>query len=336
MKVIIISLILIKELFSLQLKKQQSHGITNSVSSSTICSKGEYLYNNSQCVDKCPKGYYADNILHKCTTTNNAVSILAYTKKSCKGVCGQSFPECSCNVECLQEGNCCTDYLAYCKYNTTSHNRKSKCNEGLFYYNSTCIEKCPYKYKANKISMKCEEYDKATLSFYWVFPSKNSCSNSCGIANRGDCSCSYECIRYGNCCDDIDKVCPSEVKNAYYSLCREYNYTTYECVQCTENAIKDKEGSCRCKEGYTYSIKNEKCELPNASNKSNDMANVLNELFNQIIPSKIEKKESKPFNVILNGDISINIVTNATNSTINSNRITNNDSYNTAKLINKV
>ena len=66
------------------------------------------------------------------------------------------------------------------------------------------------------------------------------------------------------------------------------------------------------------------------------MANVLNELFNQIIPSKIEKKESKPFNVILNGDISINIVTNATNSTINSNRITNNDSYNTAKLINKV
>ena len=95
MKVIIISLILIKELFSLQLKKQQSHGITNSVSSSTICSKGEYLYNNSQCVDKCPKGYYADNILHKCTTTNNAVSILAYTKKSCKGVCGQSFPECT-------------------------------------------------------------------------------------------------------------------------------------------------------------------------------------------------------------------------------------------------
>ena len=65
MKVSIISLILIKVLFSLQLKKQQSHTLANSISSLHICSKGEYLYNNKQCVDICPKGYYADNILHK-------------------------------------------------------------------------------------------------------------------------------------------------------------------------------------------------------------------------------------------------------------------------------
>ena len=194
---------------------------------------------------------------------------------------------------------------------------QKKCNQSLT--NSTCVN-------SNNISYETPSMNNLT-SFY-MKEDANKFMKKIDKLNLNFMILSDKYLKHQK---EVEKV----KDNLFINLFKQISLYVEE-IERLNIKIKDKEGSCRCKEGYTYSIKNEKCELPNASNKSNDMANVLNELFNQIIPSKIEKKESKPFNVILNGDISINIVTNATNSTINSNRITNNDSYNTAKLINKV
>lgn len=47
-----------------------------------------------------------------------------------------------------------------------------------------------------------------------IFPSTNSCKNNCGFNNidkEKDCSCSVNCLREGNCCDDFQKECSLEL-----------------------------------------------------------------------------------------------------------------------------
>lgn len=40
-------------------------------------------------------------------------------------------------------------------------------------------------------------------------PSKNSCRDKCGSNKtpETDCSCSSDCFREGNCCEDVDEFC---------------------------------------------------------------------------------------------------------------------------------
>ena len=42
------------------------------------------------------------------------------------------------------------------------------------------------------------------------YPSTTSCKTNCGIVVQEDwdCSCSSECFRFGNCCQDIEDFCP--------------------------------------------------------------------------------------------------------------------------------
>merc|ERR1711957_929653 len=47
------------------------------------------------------------------------------------------------------------------------------------------------------------------FAWYWVYPSRSSCQNYCGIIVQEDwdCSCSSDCFYYGNCCQDVDYYC---------------------------------------------------------------------------------------------------------------------------------
>jgi len=45
-----------------------------------------------------------------------------------------------------------------------------------------------------------------------IFPSKGSCYNKCGYQDKViDCSCNIDCLKNGNCCDDFEKECQSEL-----------------------------------------------------------------------------------------------------------------------------
>ncbi len=47
-----------------------------------------------------------------------------------------------------------------------------------------------------------------------IFPSIGSCKKKCGINNldsETDCSCDFDCLRLGNCCDDFETECPLEM-----------------------------------------------------------------------------------------------------------------------------
>lgn len=93
-------------------------------------------------------------------------------------------------------------------------NSNKKCANGKYNLNDDeCVDKCPIDMLANRINFKCENKNSniyifkcLVYSFYWIFPSKNSCKKSCGIETQ-DCSCNIDCKRKADCCDDYDKFC---------------------------------------------------------------------------------------------------------------------------------
>lgn len=95
------------------------------------CLKGFYL-NNGTCIDKCPKGLYADRKTWTCH--NDIESSLFYvspSRNSCKNYCGKNFTisggiDCSCDSSCFQIGNCCEDYLNACRNELRDLNSKNK------------------------------------------------------------------------------------------------------------------------------------------------------------------------------------------------------------------
>jgi len=81
------------------------------------------------------------------------------------------------------------------------------CKNGYFKSGSQCLQRCPDGYRADRITWTCLE--PPVFAWYWVYPSRSSCQNYCGIIVQEDwdCSCSTDCFYYGNCCQDIDYYC---------------------------------------------------------------------------------------------------------------------------------
>jgi hypothetical protein len=138
------------------------------------CSNGFFL-RNGQCVNSC---FPSDR--------------LTLPNKICK-------KNQDCRVENCED--CVDNNPAVCK----------KCSNGFYMHNNQCLASCPIRYRADRISWICLEAP--VFAWYWVFPSITSCSKRCGqiIAQDADCSCSDDCFRYGNCCQDIEDFCPQLV-----------------------------------------------------------------------------------------------------------------------------
>jgi len=76
-------------------------------------------------------------------------------------------------------------------------------------FNNQCVGECPVNYNADRITWTCLETP--VFAWYWIYPSRTSCKTNCGVVIQEDwdCSCSPECFRFGNCCQDIEDYCPS-------------------------------------------------------------------------------------------------------------------------------
>jgi hypothetical protein len=112
----------------------------------------------------------------------------------------------SSNKVCIKNQDCRVENCEECVDGNPSVCKR--CGNGFFMYNNQCLDNCPLRFRADRINWVCLEAP--VFAWYWIFPSRTSCSKRCGmvIAQDMDCSCSDNCFRYGNCCQDIEDYCP--------------------------------------------------------------------------------------------------------------------------------
>ena len=123
------------------------------------------------CYEKCPNGTITDSSNFICTKA----------------------PECHVeNCEACSPGN---DKVC------------SRCKRGTYMSNGICVNSCPQGFRADRITWSCLE--PPVFAWYWVYPSRSSCKNYCGVIvqDDSDCSCASDCFMLGNCCQDIENHC---------------------------------------------------------------------------------------------------------------------------------
>ena len=123
---------------------------------------------------------------------------------SCYEYCPESTITDSVNMICKKKPTCIVENCESCGFT----GRCNQCKRGFFLYNGECFQKCPSGYRADRITWTCLE--PPVFAWYWVYPSRSSCKNYCGVlVQEWDCSCADDCFLLGNCCQDIEYVCPS-------------------------------------------------------------------------------------------------------------------------------
>ncbi len=188
-------------------------------------------------------------------------------------------------------------------------------------FENSCVSVCPKAYRADRKEFRCQK--KNEYSFYWIFPSRAGCKDKCGVDHiKADCSCKYECLRQGNCCDDFEKECKDEFLKENCKLC--HNCMDGRCAKCKVNSEQNKldEGICQCKKGYDYDIINDECKKNKPKHDSLD-------------DKSHEKSDSNILDKARDNEIH-----NKTNSTNNSNDmndnstkfICNNNQYNQSNI----
>lgn len=109
------------------------------------------------------------------------------------------------NKVCIPKENCNVENCSKCDSNDFTC---KLCEPNFFLYKNQCLELCPYKTVADRITRKCVEPGVESLSY--IFPSKISCYGNCGKRKpqlMGECSCEKDCLRDGTCCYDIEEYC---------------------------------------------------------------------------------------------------------------------------------
>ncbi len=123
----------------------------------------------------------------------------------CVPFCEQADIVIKTNMICAKEDKCLVENCLQCEEDNQSVCKK--CYNGFFLYNNMCNTSCPANLRADRMNWLCIE--PTVFAWYWVFPSNNSCREKCGVAltQESDCSCDYDCVRNGTCCQDIEEYC---------------------------------------------------------------------------------------------------------------------------------
>lgn len=123
----------------------------------------------------------------------------------CMQFCDASDRAMKENMLCFKSNKCLVDNCLECEDGNPSVCKQ--CLNGFYLYNNMCHMFCPGTLRADRMNWVCLE--PSVFSWYWIFPSKSSCRNKCDITigPERDCSCRDDCIRYGNCCQDIEEYC---------------------------------------------------------------------------------------------------------------------------------
>jgi hypothetical protein len=132
------------------------------------CATGFFLKNES-CEFECGKDYIADVLRGMCQRKNIADSTnifsKAYSTGSCENKCGiNSVNDCSCSLNCKENGICCSDFTTIacekiidksrvfkdcessspnCQFCENTLGKCNQCKIGFFLHDSKCYSKCP-------------------------------------------------------------------------------------------------------------------------------------------------------------------------------------------------
>jgi len=71
----------------------------------------------------------------------------------CSSMCNESDRIVNENKLCLLKHECSIDYCSNCLPN--NNDRCMQCINGYFLFNGQCLDRCPLKYRADRISWQC-------------------------------------------------------------------------------------------------------------------------------------------------------------------------------------
>lgn len=186
------------------------------------CFHGFYSLDN-KCYKSCPVNYIADIFKRQCvlvaSNNQNTFSRITYLKAfstgSCINMCGRVSEDCSCQQDCKQLGNCCSDYYIcedlYKKnlnkgeecqsknptcelcsdMNNGANTKCSQCKAGYYLRNEECVSICDQYDKVFTNSMTCVKGQRCLVE---------NC-NECEDNNPSVCKrCSNGFFLYNNQC----------------------------------------------------------------------------------------------------------------------------------------
>ena len=124
-----------------------------------------------------------------------------------EGNCHKNCPEGSLvdlNNTCRKKSDC---QIQNCESCANGNNNVCKqCRQGTYLSSGICVNSCPHGFRADRITWSCLE--PPVFAWYWVFPSRGTCRNYCGVTVAdSDCNCGADCFYFGNCCQDIEDYC---------------------------------------------------------------------------------------------------------------------------------
>lgn len=172
--------------------------------------------------NKCEQLYMKNN-MYNCTTIPHC--LFCESDLHCgqcqsgywlyQGTCIQS---CSTDDYVNEHNYICERINSSCLVTQCEHcngNVCERCRNGFYLYNNQCVKKCPMNYIADRREWKCvyafehnDSNSSVDMLWYMIFPSEHSCRDNCGVFTQYmDCSCREDCIRMGNCCEDVNEYC---------------------------------------------------------------------------------------------------------------------------------
>jgi hypothetical protein len=254
-----------------------------------------------------------------------------YYNNTCLKGCNEDQVVNSENRLCIDKNDCDQKNCEKCG----SDGKCERCFNGFFLFEESCVSICPKGYRADRKEFRCQE--KKEYSFYWIFPSRAGCKDKCGVDHiKADCSCTNECLRQGNCCDDFEKECKDELLKENCKLCQ--NCVDGRCARCKKNSEPNNldEGLCQCKKGYDYDLRSDQCLkkdseqiIQNTNNTINSTCNILTKpQLNQSKDNDIstEKENTTTVPISDTRPESGKNITNANNEEMKQN-VTKNNSY---------
>ncbi|XDV43102.1 hypothetical protein PO909_011644 [Leuciscus waleckii] len=169
-----------------------------------------YSFGTCSCDDSCQDNrnccYDYDSHCSRTTTLPTTTDF-----PTCRYNCGHNIGSCSCTHNCQYYGNCCPDYNNYCSVPTWSPTEDEYSCENIC---GQSLPLCGCDDRCQDYGNCCPDYNiycstttaTTTETTYWPDTTAPSCRYNCGY-NIGNCSCTYNCHNYGNCCPDYDSLC---------------------------------------------------------------------------------------------------------------------------------
>ena len=176
---------------------------------------------NHECYEGNPNCELCENLSRRVDPTDST-KIIPFKCGNCREGFFLKYGEClqKCdfsdkiilpNKLCIENQRCLIENCAQCGEGNSAVCRT--CANGHYLHNNQCLKECPNGLRADRISWSCLE--PPVFAWYWISPSRASCRLRCGrrIDFEMDCSCSGDCFKRGECCQDVEDYCP---QNSYW------------------------------------------------------------------------------------------------------------------------